>query len=68
MKPLLLTFVLFLSGCETMQPVDMSFELNALGGLIKVKPAFTVGDGELGPTSLEIETAAGETEVTPDEG
>ncbi len=68
MKKIICLTALFLSGCETMQPVDMSFELNALGGLIKVKPAFTVGDGELGPTSLEIETAAGETEVKPDEG
>lgn len=68
MKKIICLVALFLSGCETMQPVDMSFEVNALGGLIKVKPSFTVGDGQVGPTALEIETTDGATEVTPDEG
>jgi len=55
--------LLLVTSCETMQPVDMSFEVNALGGLIKVRPAFTIGDGHVGPTSLEIETAETSTEV-----
>jgi hypothetical protein len=58
-------FITLSSGCANMQPVDMSFEVNALGGLIKVKPSFTVGDGRVGPTSVQVETEESSMEVVP---
>lgn len=55
----ILTFVavLLVAGCGHIPPVDVSAEVSALSGLIKVKPSFKIGDGKVGPTSVEFETA-----------
>jgi hypothetical protein len=45
-----------------MAPIDMGFEVSALGGLIKVKPEFSIGDGKVGPTSVAVEVAGEEDE------
>ena len=57
MKKIICLTALLLGGCETMQPVEMGLEISALGGLVKVAPKFTVGDGEVGPTSVDVEIA-----------
>ena len=56
-KIIVLAAALLLTACETMQPVEMGLEISALGGLVKVAPKFTVGDGEVGPTSVDVEIA-----------
>ena len=56
MKKIVLAASLFFTvGCETMQPVELDLQLEALGGLVKVKPRVVVGDGKVGPTNIEVE-------------
>ena len=46
-----------MSGCGTMsmEPVDLGLELEAFGGLFRVKPQVSIGDGKVGPTAVEVE-------------
>lgn len=54
MKPVLLGLLLVLAGCGSIPPTDMDVELELFGGLIKVNPAITIGDGKIGPTDVEV--------------
>ena len=39
----------------SMEPVDLGLELEAFGGLFRVKPQISIGDGKVGPTAVEVE-------------
>ena len=56
-KTLVATLIILMSGCGTVQlePVDLALELEALGGLFRIKPELTIGDGQVGPTSVSVE-------------
>lgn len=56
-KTLAATLLILVSGCGTiqMEPVDLALELEAFGGLFRIKPQVTIGDGEVGPTAIEVE-------------
>jgi len=57
MKKTLLATLLLLTGCGSiqMQPVDLGLQVEALGGLFKIKPQISVGDGKVGPSAIEVE-------------
>ena len=55
MKKFAFVLLLLTGGCANMQPLDLGIELEALGGLIKVAPQITVGDGQIGPRSIDVE-------------
>ncbi len=46
-----------LPGCSglNLQPLDLKLKVEALDGLVSVEPEVVVGDGKIGPTSIEIE-------------
>jgi hypothetical protein len=54
MKLLLMGVALCLAGCGSIPPTDLDVELELFGGLIKVNPAITIGDGKVGPTDVEV--------------
>ena len=56
-KTLAATLIILMSGCGTMsmEPVDLGLELEAFGGLFRVKPQISIGDGKVGPTAVEVE-------------
>lgn len=56
-KTLAATLIILMSGCGTMsmEPVDLGLELEAFGGLFRVKPQVSIGDGKVGPTAVEVE-------------
>ena len=56
-KTLAATIIILMSGCGTMsmEPVDLGLELEAFGGLFRVKPQVSIGDGKVGPTAVEVE-------------
>lgn len=54
MKKFVIAAVFILAGCGSMPPIDLDLQLEALGGLVKVNPAVTVGDGKVGPTEVEV--------------
>ena len=43
-----------MTGCGSIPPTDLDVELELFGGLIKVNPAITIGDGKVGPTDVEV--------------
>lgn len=65
-KMLMLPLILLAAGCESlsMPPVDLDLEFSALGGLVQVRPQITIGDGEVGPTAIEVDIDTGEEAVT----
>ena len=56
-KTLAATIIILMSGCGTMsmEPVDLGLELEAFGGLFRVKPQVSIGDGKVGPTAVAVE-------------
>jgi len=54
MKKFVIAAVVLLAGCGSVPPIDLQLELEALGGLVKVNPAITIGDGKVGPTGVEV--------------
>ena len=56
-KTLAATIIILMSGCGTMsmEPVELGLELEAFGGLFRVKPQVSIGDGKVGPTAVEVE-------------
>ena len=57
MKKTLVATLFLLTSCGSiqMEPIDLGLEVEALGGMFKVKPQIFVGDGKLGPSAIEIE-------------
>jgi len=57
MKKTLVATLFLLTSCGSiqMQPVDLGLQVEALGGLFKIKPQISVGDGKVGPSAIEIE-------------
>ncbi len=57
MKKTLLATLLLLTSCGSiqMQPMDLGLQVEALGGLFKVKPQISIGDGKVGPSAIEVQ-------------
>ena len=57
MKKTLLATLLLLTSCGSiqMQPMDLGLQVEALGGLFKVKPQIYIGDGKVGPSAIEVQ-------------
>ena len=57
MKKTLVATLFLLTSCGSiqMEPIDLGLEVEALGGMFKVNPQISVGDGKLGPSAIEIE-------------
>lgn len=57
MKKTLLATLLLLTSCGSiqMQPMDLGLQVEALGGMFKVKPQISIGDGKVGPSAIEVQ-------------
>ena len=56
-KYIIALICIMLPGCSglNLQPLDLKLKVEALDGLVSVEPEVVVGDGKIGPTSIEIE-------------